>query len=225
MGLGRGSGAVIPSQRRWFASQYNARRIDWVKSRSNSSFVPFVFFVVNESAKMNREQMLEDRVAMLERQLAMGSTMRRARSVRKTSERTVLGMPLYDIAVGPNFETGEIRGHARGFIAVGDIATGVLAMGGVARGVVAFGGVAIGAFSFGGLSIGVIAAIGGAAIGGVALGGAAIGLVAIGGGALGYYAVGGGAFGEHVINGVQRDPAAVAFFENAFEFLKRPLGR
>ncbi len=89
---------------------------------------------------MNREQMLEERVATLERQLAMGPTMRRARSVRKRSEATILGMPLYDIAMGPNFETGEIRGHARGFIAVGDIATGVLAMGGVARGVVAFGG-------------------------------------------------------------------------------------
>lgn len=183
--------------------------------------MPFVFFVVSESVKMNREQMLEERVATLERQLAMGPTMRRARSVRKRSEATILGMPLYDIAMGPNFETGEIRGHARGFIAVGDIATGVLAMGGVARGVVAFGGVAIGAFSFGGLSIGVIAAIGGAAIGGVALGGAAIGLVAIGGGAVGYYAVGGGAFGEHVINGARRDPAAVAFFENTWLAVKQ----
>ena len=132
--------------------------------------------------------------------------------VRRRSSATFAGLPIFDLAWGPDIERNEMRGHAKGIIAVGDIATGVLAIGGIVRGIVAIGGLAFGVLSFGGLSIGV-GAIGGLALGGLALGGGAVGGAAIGGGAIGYYACGGGVVGEHVIGPLERDPVAVEFFE------------
>jgi hypothetical protein len=134
------------------------------------------------------------------------------RGVRRRSSATFAGLPVYHLAWGPDLERGAIRGHAKGIIAIGDIATGVLAIGGIVRGVVAIGGLALGVLSFGGLSIGV-GAIGGLALGGLALGGGAVGGAAIGGGAVGYYACGGGVVGEHVVGPLERDPLAVEFFE------------
>jgi hypothetical protein len=160
---------------------------------------------------MDDQRDLERRVKELEDQIAV---MRRAgrRNLRKRSSSTILGLPAYDVAIGPDPFSGELRGHARGFLAVGDIATGVIAVGGLARGVVAFGGVALGLIGFGGLSLALGLAIGGLAVGGVALGGGAAGGVAIGGGAAGVYAVGGAAAGTHVISPARRDPEAEAFF-------------
>ena len=156
---------------------------------------------------------LKQRIAALEYEVA---TLKKHgypyRGIRKRSDRYFWGLPLYGIALGPDPEKGEMRGHARGIIAIGDMATGVLALGGVARGLVAVGGLALGlVLGFGGLSTGLLA-FGGLAVGGIAIGGGAIGGIAIGGGALGYYAVGGGAFGEHVISGMVQDPEAVRFF-------------
>ncbi len=170
-----------------------------------------------------------------------GSTPARAgmwpsRRIRLQSGRRLWGMPLYDVALGPDAELGEIRGHARGVFAIGDIATGVVAVGGVARGIVALGGLALGVVSFGGLSLGILMGLGGAAIAGFSFGGLAIGLFAIGGlgvgliaqggiavgvvasGALsiGYYACGALAYGQHVVSGDQADPDAVAFFSRWF---------
>lgn len=163
---------------------------------------------------------LKQRIAALEQEVA---TLKKRgspypgipyRGIRKRSNRCFWGLPLYDIALGPDLEKGELRGHARGIIAIGDIATGVLALGGIARGLVAIGGLALGlVLGFGGLSTGLLA-IGGLALGGVAIGGGAIGGIAIGGGAVGYYAVGGGAVGEHVISGLAQDPEAVRFFND-----------
>ena len=117
------------------------------------------------------------------------------RGVRRQSAITIMGLPLYHIALGPDIEAGQIRGHARGVIAIGDIATGWLAIGGLARGIIAIGGCALG-----------LVALGGAAVGGLAIGGGAFGVVALGGGAVGYYACGGGAFGVHVLSGMRQDP-------------------
>jgi hypothetical protein len=139
--------------------------------------------------------------------------------VRKRSAYEFLGMPLYSIAMGPDPAKGEMRGHAKGVIAIGDIATGVVAIGGVARGLFAFGGLAIGGVAFGGLAVGALA-LGGAAIGLAALGGGALGWVAVGGAAAGVYAAGGAAFGEHVLSATVRDPEAVRFFsELGLQFL------
>lgn len=114
---------------------------------------------------------------------------------RYASKRQVLGMPLFALALGMG-EDGK-PGHAKGFIAVGDIATGVFALGGFARGVVALGGGAIGGVTFGGLSLGTFAAFGGFALAwlGSAVGGFAAGILAAGGGAIGGFAQGGLAIG------------------------------
>jgi hypothetical protein len=112
---------------------------------------------------------------------------------RFRSKATIFGLPVLDIAIGPKH--GEPRGKAKGFIAIGDMATGALAIGGLARGVVAIGGMAIGLFSMGGMSIGLIASLGGFSLGGLAAGGGALGFAAAGGGAVGYIAQGGGALG------------------------------
>lgn len=163
---------------------------------------------------MESREQLDRRVAELEKQVAAlkGGGLVRMRGIRKRASWGIGDLPFYDVALGPDLERGELRGHAKGVVAIGDLATGVLALGGLARGVVAFGGLAVGLVSFGGLSVGILGAIGGLAIGGLALGGGAVGGVAIGGGAAGYYACGGGAVGEHVVDATHRDPEAQEFF-------------
>ena len=69
------------------------------------------------------------------------------KGIRHESPRKFFGLPLWAIAIGPDWERGEMRGHARGFFALGDIATGWFAFGGLARGLFAFGGLAIGLFA------------------------------------------------------------------------------
>jgi hypothetical protein len=131
--------------------------------------------------------------------------------IRYKSSATFLEMPVICIASGPDLDNNEARGHARGVIAIGDIATGLIAIGGVARGGFAVGGLALGGFAFGGLGLGLFA-IGGLAVGYLASGGAAIGYAAAGGLAIGYYAAGGAAIGKFVLGPLHRDPEAVAFF-------------
>jgi len=156
---------------------------------------------------------LRERVEELERELAAVKAGRQ-RCVRRRATWGLGDIPFYDIAMGGDPARGELRGHAKGIIAVGDIATGVVALGGWARGVVALGGLATGLISLGGLSIGLLLALGGGAIGGLALGGGAVGGVALGGGAAGYYACGGGAAGKYVVSATRRDPEAMEFFES-----------
>ena len=133
------------------------------------------------------------------------------RGVRRRSDHEYVGLPLWAIAVGPDPDQGELRGHAKGILAVGDIATGFIALGGFARGGIAVGGLAVGLVAIGGLALGVLA-FGGLAIGLLAIGGGAIGWVAVGGAAAGIYAAGGAAWGTYVISAVERSPEAVAFF-------------
>ncbi len=160
---------------------------------------------------MESREELEKRVGQLEKEI---TGLRRGGMVpvRKRASWGIGDIPFYDIALGPDLAKGEFRGHAKGIIAIGDVATGVLALGGLARGVIAIGGLAAGLVGFGGLSIGLLSAVGGLAIGGIALGGAAVGGVALGGGAAGYYACGGGAVGKYVIAPLHRDPEAQQFF-------------
>jgi len=170
---------------------------------------------------------LPQRVDALEQDIA--AVKRAHRPVRSRSTTYVLGLPLYDIAFGPDPVAQQRRGHARGIVAIGDVATGVLAIGGVARGFIALGGVALGVLTIGGCSIGLLFSIGGlgvgalaaggVAVGLVALGGVAVGLVAVGGFAFGYYACGGAALGYHVISAMARDPEAIRFFESWFPIL------
>ena len=140
------------------------------------------------------------------------------RGVRRRSDYEYLGLPLWSVAIGPDPEKGEVRGHAKGILAIGDIATGFIAIGGLARGGIALGGLAVGLVAFGGFALGGLA-FGGLAIGILALGGGAAGWAAIGGAAVGVYAVGGAAWGTYVVSAVERSPEAIAFFSQ-FEALR-----
>ena len=160
---------------------------------------------------MRSREDLEARVDRLEKELAAVRAYG-TRSVRRRASGGIGNLPFWEVAVGPDPQKGESRGHAKAIVAVGDIATGLVAVGGWARGVVALGGLATGLISLGGLSIGVLFAVGGLAIGSAAFGGGAVGVVAIGGGAVGEYACGGGAAGAHVVSATRQDPEAEAFF-------------
>lgn len=175
---------------------------------------------------MEREiEELRDRVERLEQKVdalrASGSI--RLCGVRKRSETELFGLPLWEIATGPDPEKDEIRGHAKAIVAIGDLATGFLAIGGCARGVIALGGLAVGVVALGGGAIGALLAAGGGAIGTVAVGSGAAGLVAAGGGAVGYYAFGGDAYGEFVYSATRRDPQAVELAKSVAGFLRIPL--
>lgn len=183
--------------------------------------------IVDELERLTR---LRDEGSLTEEEFAKAKTQLLAQSasggfpikgIRRQSSRKFCGLPLWSVAIGPDWECGEMRGHARGIVAVGDVATGWVALGGVARGIVAIGGLAIGLFSFGGAAIGVAVAVGGAAVGAIAFGGGAVGLVAVGGGAYGYYALGGGAAGTHAVSALHQDPVAVDFFRQYFPWLPR----
>jgi hypothetical protein len=108
-------------------------------------------------------------------------TPRTRQTLRKRSNTKFLGLPLWELARGPDPAKGEVVGHARAIIAVGDIADGVLAVGRISRGVIVVGGLSLGVFSLGGVSIGLVAALGGVAVAPLAMGGVAIGLLALGG--------------------------------------------
>lgn len=119
-----------------------------------------------------------------------------ARGVRRRSQAELFGIPLWEIATGPDLARGEQRGHAKAIFAIGDIATGLFALGGIARGGFCLGGVAMGLVTFGGCSLGLLAALGGCAIGlGLSVGGLAVGYIAIGGAAIGIFSLGGLAVG------------------------------
>jgi hypothetical protein len=133
------------------------------------------------------------------------------RAVRRRSDYEYLGLPLWSVAMGADPARGELRGHARGIVAIGDVATGVVALGGLARGFVAIGGLAFGVVAFGGFAVGALA-VAGLALGALAIGGGAVGWIAVGGAAAGFYAAGGAVWGTHVVSAIEQSPEAVAFF-------------
>ena len=139
------------------------------------------------------------------------------------STATFLERPLICVAVGPDPAKSEARGHARGIVAIGDIATGFIAVGALARGFVAVGGLAIGGITLGGLGVGILS-LGGLALGWLALGGLAVGYIAVGGLAIGVYALGGAAVGKFVWSGVHSDPEAVEFFSRFWHGVLVPQG-
>jgi hypothetical protein len=105
-------------------------------------------------------------------------------SLRYTSRTTLFGFPVIAISYGSDLANGERFGHAKGVIAVGDVATGLIAAGLVARGFFAAGAVSFGVISAGAIALGALAA-GAIAMGGVTTGGVAIGVIASGGIAIG----------------------------------------
>jgi len=96
---------------------------------------------------------LEKRVAELEEEVRLLRG-RRGGRVRYRSSIAIGDIPLVSIALGPDPARGEWRGHAKGLVAIGDIATGVVALGGVATGGICIGGLSFGLVSLGGLALG-----------------------------------------------------------------------
>jgi hypothetical protein len=156
-----------------------------------------------------RSHDLEKRVEELETEIAAlrERTLLPPIGIRRRASLSIGALPLYEIA-----GRRQMRGHARGIIAIGDVAYGVVAIGGYARGIVAIGGLAAGIVSIGGLSVGLLSAFGGLAIGGFALGGAALGGVAVGGSAAGYYACGPASAGVHLATAAAYSPESAALF-------------
>jgi len=161
-----------------------------------------------------RSDDLEKRVDELEAEIAAlrERTLLPPIGIRRRATLSIGHLPLYEISLGSDPGRRQMRGHARGIIAIGDVASGVVAIGGYARGVIAIGGLATGIVSFGGLSVGLLSAFGGLAIGGLAIGGAAVGGVAVGGSAAGYYACGAVSAGLHVVSTTEHAPDAAALF-------------
>ncbi len=123
------------------------------------------------------------------------------RSIRHTSQMQLFGYPLVAVAYGSDFSRNESRGHARGIIAVGDVATGVIAIGGLARGLIAVGGVAVG-----------VVTVAGVGFGALVIAGVAIAQMAFGGVAVGHYAKGGAVIGGHVVSPARVDHSAAVWF-------------
>jgi serine/threonine protein kinase len=98
---------------------------------------------------------------------------------RAVSSTIIMGMPLWSIAFGPDLEKGQLRGHAHGIFALGEIATGVFAVGAIAVGVFALAPVSIG-----------LVAVGAVAMGGVAAGAVSFGVLSYGAVAVGVFAYG-----------------------------------
>lgn len=123
------------------------------------------------------------------------------RTIRYTSKLSLFGWPLVAVACGSDLSRNEARGHARGFIAVGDVATGVIAIGGLAQGLIAVGGVAVGAVTVAGVGFGALV-----------IAGVAFAQTAFGGVAIGHYAKGGAAVGTHVVSSERVDDSAAEWF-------------
>src|SRR5260370_37154960 len=111
---------------------------------------------VERLAKLNSEGALtEEEFTKAKNQLLSAPAFSKfaVKGIRRESARKFCGLPLWAVAIGPDWERGEMRGHARGIFALGDMATGWFAFGGLARGLFAFGGLAIGLFGFVGAAI------------------------------------------------------------------------
>lgn len=124
-----------------------------------------------------------------------------ASTIRYTSKTRLGRWPILAVALGSDFSRNETRGHARGIIAIGDVATGFIAIGGLARGAIAIGGVAAG-----------LVTVAGVGFGAVVIAGVAIAQTAFGGVAIGHYAKGGATIGGHVVSSERTDHSATVWF-------------
>ncbi len=130
------------------------------------------------------------------------------------SNKTVFGLPLIHYTCGIYPETGR-RIVAKGFIAIGRLATGIIAIGHASFGVIAIGQLAIGLLLGLGQGTTGLFAIGQVALGAIiGIGQFATGFVAIGQLGIGKYVLAQHGFGEHVWSQKITDPEAVEFFKS-----------
>ena len=125
------------------------------------------------------------------------------------SERRLLGLPLIHIHVGPRVPGQPLR-RARGWLAIGEIATGVVAIGPFAAGVVSLGAFALGGLALAGVALGGVT-FGGVSVGILATGGMAAGIGVFGGMGAGIFGRAGLGLGPHVLSDGRLDGAARHF--------------
>lgn len=111
------------------------------------------------------------------------------------SKKTLFGLPLVHINLGPGFCM------AKGILAIGNVSIGVLSLGGISLGGLCFGGLSAGLIGVGGAALALLFAVGGLSIGILAIGGQAIGVLTLGGLSVGMFSIGGAAFASHVAIG------------------------
>ncbi len=130
------------------------------------------------------------------------------------SVRTWHGMPLFHINLkGTAKGVVAIGLAAKGIVAIGLAALGIVSIGIAALGILAIGAVfSVGAVSNAALSIGILS-LGGISFGLFSMGGISVGWLSFGGLSVGKYAMGGGATGDIAIGGVANGIVAVG--ENA----------
>lgn len=159
------------------------------------------------------------------------TTLHKNQTVRVRTSQGIANLPWVAISQGPDEETGETRGCARGVIAIGDDAVGVLAFGDRALGVFALGRIALGLMAVGTRAIGLIAfgllGIGvvswaGLSLGYFAFGAIAVGWASVGGLALGVYSFGAIALGIHSTGIGHRDPLAIEYFSRLIQSFLSP---
>ncbi len=112
----------------------------------------------------------------------------------RKSNKTLFGLPLYHINIGPGFY------RAKGIVSIGMISTGIISLGLISIGLLAFGILAMGLLAFGSFALGGIS-VGAISVGVLAVGGVAIGVFAVGGLAIGVYSLGGCAIASQIAFG------------------------
>jgi len=123
----------------------------------------------------------------------------RPRFRKRTSKRTLLGMPLWQI--GRNAAGFIAVGYnARGAIAIGLRARGIVSLGLMSIGVISGGSLSLGLLSFGALSVGLLSA-GGCSFGLLSAGAISLGLLSFGAVAIGDFSVGALSIGQYLAIG------------------------
>lgn len=117
------------------------------------------------------------------------------RTYEYVSKTKILGLPLVHI----HFGFGLM--HAKGIIAIGNIATGFISLGLLSFGIFSIGILGIGVLSWACFSIGVLLSLGAISVGTLAIGGIAIGFLSIGGLSVGIYSIGGCAIAKDIALG------------------------
>ena len=125
---------------------------------------------------------------------------RRRIGLEYKSERTWHGLPLVHI---------NLKGTAKGVLAVGFMAKGIIAVGFAALGIIPIGLAALGIFAIGGLfAVGAVSTAA-VSVGILSLGGISAGVLSMGGVSAGWFSFGGLSVGKYVIGGYASGEIAV----------------
>lgn len=135
----------------------------------------------------------------------------------RKSAKTIRGVPLYHINIGP----GRV---AHGIVAIGLISRGLVSIGLISCGLLSLGILSVGLLAIGTISIGT-AALGAISLGALAFGSISIGLFSCGACALGAFSTGGAANGIFAASGDYAEARIAIGKTEAYGEIFRKLGR